>query len=678
MNPPGTPAAPADGLANSSTASTHAHDHRHEHHHDHEHGDHEHPLEWADAARIALVAVAAVLAWFGIWEWAPFAGWKFNPVAWAAMLVGGYPIFREAVSNLLARRMTMELSMTLALVAALAVGESFTALVIALFVLVAEVLEGLTVGRGRRAIKRLRDLLPQTAFVRRGGEVQEIHAGELRVGDIVVVKPGGRVPVDGAVVSGNSFVDQATITGESMPAEKSPGTTVYAGTINQSGALEIRTTGVGHDTAFGKIIQAVERAEKSRAPIQKTADRLAAYLVYFALACAVLTFFVTWAVRGSIDVKSTISVIIVAGACGIAAGTPLAILGAIGRAAREGAVVKGGLYLEALGAVDTVVMDKTGTVTVGNPEVTEVVPVPGIAPEAVVEAAAVAERPSEHPLAKAVLHKAVALGIAVAEPERFAYSPGKGVCCAAGGEEIVVGSRGFLVEHGVDVAPLAPGGGPATEVLVARGGRLLGVLRVADVLRPEAAEAVVAMRRLGLRTVLLTGDAAAVAQAVGRELGVEEVEADLLPDQKAARVKGLVAAGRKAVMVGDGINDAPALTEANVGVAVGSGTDVARESADVVLIGNDLGRFVETLHVARRCRGIILFNFAGTLIVDSVGVGLAALGLLNPLLAAFIHVSSELAFILNSARLLPAASGTDRAAVDAQAAQARAVEAAAA
>jgi P-type E1-E2 ATPase len=222
---------------------------------------------------------------------------------------------------------------------------------------------------------------------------------------------------------------------------------------------------------------------------------------------------------------------------------------------------------------------------------------------------------------------------------------------------------------------LAPGGGPATEVLVVRAGRLLGALRIADVLRPQAAGAVAAMRRLGLRTVLLTGDAAAVAQAVGRELGVDEVEADLLPDQKAARVKALVAAGKKVAMVGDGINDAPALTEASVGVAVGSGTDVARESADVVLIGNDLNRFVETLRVARRCRRIILFNFAGTLIVDSVGVGLAAFGLLNPLLAAFIHVSSELAFILNSARLLPAGSRLSKVPEDANTAKVKAAEA---
>ena len=369
----------------------------------------------------------------------------------------------------------------------------------------------------------------------------------------------------------------------------------------------------------------------------------------------------TWAVRGSIDrehvVLPTISVIIVAGACGIAAGTPLAILGAVGRAAREGAIIKGGLYLEALGVVDTVVLDKTGTVTVGNPEVTEVVPCQGVTAGAVVEAAAIAERPSEHPLAKAVLHKAAELGVAVASRSiRLHAGQRRRLHRQARGDRRrqpgLPGGTGHR-PHRAEPCRIKHGHRGDGR----RGGRLLGALRVADVLRPEAAAAVAEMRRLGLRTILLTGDAAAVADAVGKQLGVDEVEADLLPDQKAARVKALVAAGRKVAMVGDGINDAPALMEANVGVAVGSGTDVARESADVVLLGNDLVKFVETLRIARRCRRIIWFNFAGTLIVDGIGVGLAAFGLLIPLLAAFIHVSSELAFILNSARLLPAASG---------------------
>src|SRR5581483_2670330 len=263
-------------------------------------------------------------------------------------------------------------------------------LVIILFVLIAGVLEGLTVGRGRRAIKDLLDFLPLNATVRRKGHSEEIRASEIRAGDVVVVRPGARIPVDGEVVSGNSFVDQSTITGESMPVEKIGGTHVYAGTINQSGSLEVRTTGIGRDTAFGKIIKAVEEAEKSRAPIQRTADRLAGYLVYFALGCAALTFLMTR------NIYSTISVIIVAGACGIAAGTPLAILGGIGRSARLGAIVKGGVHLETLGQVDTVVLDKTGTLTFGRPEVTRLTPIAATSIDALLDAAATAELRSEH------------------------------------------------------------------------------------------------------------------------------------------------------------------------------------------------------------------------------------------------------------------------------------------
>lgn len=622
---------------------------------DHDHEDHDHSLERIDLVRIGLVALACLGSWFDLWKYVA----SFDIIALAATLVGGYPIFKEAVANLVARRMTMELSMTIALAAALAIGEFFTALVIVLFVLVAEVLEGLTVGRGRRAIKDLLDLLPRHATVRRQGGTQEIGAAELQVGDVVLVKPGGRVPVDGVVIGGNSFVDQATITGESMPVEKLPGSSVYAGTITQSGVIEVRTEGIGRDTAFGKIIEAVEQAEQSRAPIQKTADRLAAYLVYFALACAVLTFFITWAIRGSIDrgvMTSTISVVIVAGACGIAAGTPLAVLGAIGRAARQGAIIKGGLYLEALGTVDTIVLDKTGTLTLGNPVVTDVRPSPGVTPETVVEAAAIAERSSEHPLAKAVLQKAAAMKLAVREPERFEYLPGKGISCSLNGEQIVVGSRTFLDQQHIDLGTFASISNGSSEMLVGRNGRLLGALHVEDALRPEAVQAVVALRQMGLRTVLLTGDVAAIAHAVGGQLGLDEVHGELLPEEKVAKIKEMLGAGKNVAMVGDGINDAPALTAATVGVAMGSGTDVARESADVVLLGNDLLKFVETLTVARRCRQIIWFNFVGTLLVDGVGMGLAALGMLNPLFAAFIHVSSELAFILNSARLLPGVS----------------------
>jgi heavy metal translocating P-type ATPase len=613
-----------------------------------EHEQHGHGVKWAELARIAFVALAAAAVWFRLWE--PFP--HISVIGIAATLIGGYPIFKEAFENIVERKMTMELSMTIALLSALVIGEFFTALVITGFVLAAEVLEGLTVGRGRRAIQSLLDFLPRTVAVRRNGQVIEIPSDQVQVGDTVIVKPGGHIPVDGIVFSGRSFVQQAAITGEAMPVEKAPGDPVYAGTINQSGALEIGAQRLGRDTTFGRIIEAVERAEKSRAPIQKTADRLAGYLVYFALGAAILTFIITH------NVRSTISVVIVAGACGIAAGTPLAILGAIGRAAHQGAIIKGGLYLEALAAVDTVLLDKTGTLTFGTPQIREVVSANGFEEQQIIAAASIAERKSEHPLAKAVVARATELAIPLVEPDEFAYTPGRGVRVRYRGEEIVVGSLALLVEQGMTRGLPADSHSPdgASEVYVARAGQVLGSIRIADVLRPEAQSAIAAMRKMGLKTILLSGDTQAATSSVGRGLGVDEAVGGLLPEQKAKWVTELRHKGRKVAMVGDGINDAPALVEANVGIAMGSGTDVARESADVILIGSDLSKLVETLRVARRCRGIIMQNFVGTLVVDSVGVAMAAFGLLNPLLAAFIHVTSELAFILNSTRLLPRSS----------------------
>src|ERR1700687_5092381 len=416
------------------SVSTNHPDHEDEH-------DHRHALNWRDVNRVLFVAAAAGAVWF--------LGGVPNPyitgIGVICAIVGGFPIFHEAYENIVQRRMTMELSMAIAIVAALAIREIFTALVITLFVLVAEILEGLTVGRGRTAIRRLVGLLPTTATVRRNESWQDVETKEIAAGDIVLVKPGTRIPVDGVVAGGHSFVDQATITGESMPAEKIKGASVYAGTINQSGALEIRVDRMGRDTTFGKIIDAVERAEQSRAPIQGIADRLAGYLVYFALGAAALTFLITH------NVRSTISVVIVAGACGIAAGTPLAILGGIGRCARLGAIIKGGLYLETLGRVDTVVLDKTGTLTLGQPEVQTVLPRAEISEDDLLEIAASAEMRSEHPLGKAIVALASARRRSIKEPERFEYTPGRGITATVGGENILVGNRALLSESGVEV-----------------------------------------------------------------------------------------------------------------------------------------------------------------------------------------------------------------------------------
>ena len=434
--------------------------HRHlEESHSEEH-DHEHAFELIEVLRVLFVALAAAAVWFHLWE--PFH--RVSVIGLAATLIGGYPIFKEAVENIIERRMTMELSMTIALLSALAIGEFFTALVITAFVLAAEILEGLTVGRGRRAIQDMLDFLPQTASVLRNGQIVEVPTQTIHPGEIVVIRPGSRIPVDGQVVQGHSFVEEAAITGESMPSEKSAGKEVYAGTINQAGSLQVRADRLGKETTFGKIIEAVEKAEHSRAPIQKMADRLAGYLVYFALGAAVLTFLITH------NIRSTISVIIVAGACGIAAGTPLAILGAIGRAARHGSIIKGGIYLEALGQLNTVFLDKTGTLTFGMPAVTEVNPASGVTERSLIEAAASAESSSEHPLGRAIVRFAEQQNIPASHPAHFEYRIGRGVLALVQGEQIVVGNRTLFAELGLTTPERAASEG--TEIFVARNGRL--------------------------------------------------------------------------------------------------------------------------------------------------------------------------------------------------------------
>jgi P-type Cu+ transporter len=599
-----------------------------------EHEDHA-VIERADLLRIAFVIVVAGIVWF-----VPQLRW----LGIAGVLVGGFPIFAEAFENLRERRMTMELSMTLALLAALVIREFFTALIITLFVLVAEILEGLTVSRGRQAIADLLHFLPSTAVVWLNGEFVECPILAISPGDRVLIRPGSRIPVDGKVVAGLSTVEEAAITGEPLPQEKSQGSSVYAGTMNQTGALEVRVERVGRETTFGRIVAAVEKAERSRAPIQKTADRLAGYLVYFALGAALLTFLLTH------NARSTISVIIVAGACGIAAGTPLAILGAVGRAARQGAIIKGGLYLELLSRIDTVLLDKTGTLTLGIPSVRQISPAPSRTVSEVLQLAASVEHLSEHPLAAAIVAAGKEKKLEPLKATRFQYIVGRGVSASIDGKAVLVGSAAFLSENRVSVPAVKTTGG--TLLFVAHEGQFVGTLAVADSIRPEAVQAMAALRDMGLWLELLTGDTQQAATELGKQPAFDRVSGQMLPEDKLRRVDELIAEKKTVAMIGDGINDAPALARAQVGVAMGSGTAVARESADVVLIGNDLSKFVETVKIARKCRTIIYQNFYGTLAVDCAGMALASLGFLNPLLAVFIHVTSELTFILNSTRLL--------------------------
>lgn len=625
---------------------SHTHDQIHDHaEHDHEGHDHDQQTGTAECIRLGLMGIIVVASLTGWWR--PFMDRDW--LAFAGTVIGGFPIYQEAWENLRKRRMTMELSMTIALLSALAIGQFFTAIVIAFFVLFAELLESYTVGGGRRAIEKLINALPRHVTVRRNGQESELPADELSTGEVIVIRPGERIPVDGTVIKGSSYVDQSSITGESLPIEKTGQSKVFAGTINKNGVLEVSVERVGRDTTFGKIIQVVEQAEKSKAPVQRIADRLAAGLVYFALGAAVLTFLVTR------NLTATIAVIIVAGACGVAAGTPLAILAGIGSAARRGIIVKGGLYLEKLAEIDTIILDKTGTLTMGIPEVTGIRVTDGATEREVLENAAIAEQHSEHPIGEAVIRKSRAAKVSLREYSDLQYIPGKGVTCLDRGSKVVVGTRTLLEENGIDANGAAsfqsdtkPG---ETLVYVGRNKTVLGTLTIADQLRSEAIQAVDQLKKQGYRTILLSGDSSEAASAIGAQLGVHEAIGNLLPEQKLEKVRELLQQGRKVAMVGDGVNDGPALAEATVGIAMGGGTDVALETADITLMTSDLSRLTEVLGIAKRCYRVIMFNFWGTIAVDTLGIVLAFCGLLAPIIAALIHVGSELAFILNSARL---------------------------
>ena len=601
-----------------------------------------------NVVRLSALAVAILFSWLGFWR--GYMG--FDIIAILATIIGGLPIFRETIEAVRQRSINMEASMTIGALASLAIGESLPAAVIIFFALLAEEIEALTMDRGRRAIASLFAKAPKMATVRRNGTEVTVPAEDVQIRETVIVKLGEKIPADGIVLNGSAFVDEAPITGESMPTEKLLGDQVFAGSTNSSGYLEVEATRVGRDTTFSRIIRLVEEAERSKAPIQRLGDRLASAVVYIALSLAAATFVITR------NVLAAISVIVVAGACGIAAGTPLALLASITTAAKKGMAVKGGAYIELLSRIDTVVIDKTGTLTLGEPKIVDIKSLDEHDSRQIVRFAAIAERHSAHPLARAVLVKAAELGTTNLEHSSCEYLPGKGVVCQFNDEEILVGNRALLRSYAVEepdqLQDLVQGESRngRSIVLVAHNKRTCGALSVADVVRDEAKQAISRLSSMGLRIIMLTGDNGATAQAVAKELGIDEFYANLLPEQKLEKIRELMASGRKVAMVGDGINDAPALAEAVVGIAMGSGTDVALETANVALMTNDLRKIPQLITLSRANRNVIAENFAGTLIVDGFGVALAMTGLIHPLMAAFIHTFSELAFMLNSARLL--------------------------
>ena len=568
-------------------------------------------------------------------------------VGLAIVLAGGYPVFRGVLRAALRRQVTSHTLMTLGVVAALAVGQWATAAVVVFFMRVGDYAERVTTDRARRAVRDLTRMAPQTARVERAGEEREVPIGEVRVGEIVIIRPGEQVPVDGEVVAGHATMDQAAVTGESMPVEAGPGARVFAATLARFGSLRVRATSIGRDTVFGRVITLVEQAEAHRAEVQRLADRFSGYYLPVVAGIAGLTYLIRR------DPLATAAVLVVACSCSFALATPIAMLASIGAAARRGLLLKGGKYLEALARADVMLLDKTGTLTLGRPQVTDIVPLNGASGDEVLAMAASAERYSEHPLAEAVRVAAKQKALRLAEPEQFEAVPGLGVHARVNGSAITVGSRRMVpaVTSRVDADALEAQG--KTLLFVTRDGTPVGVIAAADTPRPEVPAALDALRVLGVGHIeLLTGDNDRTAAALAGSLGIA-YRANLLPEDKIAAVKAYQAKGHTVVMVGDGVNDAPALAQADVGIAMGAaGSDVAIEAAHVALMRDDWMLVPEVFRIARRTMRVVKVNIGFTAVYNLLGLSLAALGFLPPIFAAAAQSLPDLGILANSSRLL--------------------------
>ena len=551
--------------------------------------------------------------------------------AWSFLGEGLRKIFLLLRLKLRLTELGIDSLISLAIVGAIAIGEYVEAASLAFLFSLAELLERYAVDRARNSLRELMKLAPPTARVRRDGRELELPVEEVQIGEIVVVRPGDRIPLDGEVVSGESAVDQAPITGESVPVEKGPGDPVYAGTINQEGYLEIKVTKRSSDTTLAKIIHLVEEAEERRAPIERFVDRFARYYTPTVVLVAVgvaavppLAFgapFVDWFVRA-------LALLVIACPCAMLISTPVSVVSAITAAARQGVLIKGGVYLEEVGQIRAIALDKTGTLTRGELAVTDVVPLNGHTPEEVLELAARLEARSRHPIARAIVKHYEERNGAVPEHdglEGFESVTGKGVRARWNGQTVIVG-KPELFPNARELEGL-----PAFQELEAQAKTVVvvgtpeeawGLIAVADEIRPEAPLAVEALKRLGLEVVMITGDNEGTARAVAQRLGIEHVHAEVLPEGKVAEVEKLLREYGKVAMVGDGVNDAPALARATVGIAMGAiGTDAALETADVALLGDDLSKLPYLIELSRTARSVIRQNIASSITVK-LGLGL--------------------------------------------------------
>jgi Cd2+/Zn2+-exporting ATPase len=594
------------------------------------------------------LAFSWILGWLGL-------GPSYLPTALAiaSLILGGYPIVKSAIQTLLIPDLNVDTLVSVAAISAAAVGAYREAAAVLFIMLLGESLEGITVGKARKAITSLIQLSPKMAWVRQGDEEVQVPIEDVKPKEVVIVKPGERIPVDGKIISGCASINQSTLTGESIPVEKEAGDKVYCGTFNESGSCEIEATQVAEDTKLAQIKRLILEAQAEKSPTQRIMDRFSRYFIPAIILIALATFLFTG------EIIRGITILIVACPCALVLGTPTAVVAAIGNAARQGILIKGGAYLEQMGRLKTLLIDKTGTLTEGRPRVMGMRSFDGLGAIEILYWAAVAEKRSEHPLARAVIKRAEELGLDIPHPDSFENFRGKGVKVQWNSRTIIVGSSEMLRGEGIDIPESTRGLWGSKEfegmtcLLVGLDHRLEGLISIADTLRKGAKAAIDKIRQEGVSEIwMLTGDSPQVADRIGKELGIR-YEAKLLPEEKVASVKEWKRKGKVVAMVGDGVNDAPALAAADIGIAMGAaGTDVAIETADIALMTDDLEKIPTLIRLSRKALRVIKENLAFAIVFNTVLVFLSAQGWMTMILGAVLHQASSLLVILSSMRLL--------------------------
>lgn len=602
-----------------------------------------------------IVGILIIISWaFLFYQIGPYPVYVSGALALAATLFGGYQRFVSGFRDIYHRKITVNVFVTVALIATMAVGQFLSAALIVFIMAVVGAFESYTLDKTRKNIRSLLNFAPKTANVRRGTEEVTVLAADVQIDDLVVIRPGERIPIDGVVVAGTSSVNQAPITGESVPVEKGPGSEVFGATMNETGYLEVRTTRVGEDTTLARIVHLVEGAQGTRAPIQGIADRFTTWFLPAVLIIGVIGYLLSG------QVLVFVSILLVACPCAFAIATPTAVTAGISNMARRGILIKGGSFMENTGKLDTLLVDKTGTFTLGRPTVAAIIPVAGFRDENVLLFAAIGEKFSEHPLARAILSAAATRGLSVPDPDEFQSETGMGVTARSGEHGLIIGKPEFLEAKGVPLDDAVrrlideQTDLGRTVILVARDAAVAGLIAIADEIRPGTAEAVLALKEMGVkRIIMLTGDNSTVASAVSTAIGIDGYQANLLPEQKLDVVTQLQAEGQRVGMIGDGINDAPALAKADVGIAMGaSGTDVAIETSDVTLMKDDLWQFVDFLWMSQKVIRRIKVNIGLSMVYNAIGLLLGVQALLTPITATLYQEAGCISVVLSSTLLL--------------------------